>query len=397
MRKNVEKRRFAARTVSRRTERMMKTRFRQSVLVLTVAAILLSLALPAGAASEFKATCDQITADVGEAIVYDMTNNTILYEKNADKSITVASITKVLNACVAVQYFNANDALTVGDEVYLTIPEASRAGVYPGQRFTFEQLLHAMLLPSGCDVAYVFAAAVGRKAAGDNSLSIREAVRMGVAEMNRFLERLGCTESHFTNPDGQDDSNQYTTCRDYIRVLRYAVEHPLISSVIRKAGYSCTDLNGNGHYWETTNGMVAEDSYYYYPGAKGIKTGTTPNAGCCLSVAAERNGRTLISLVVNANSISDRYTVSTALLDAAFAVQPEIEVVPVVRLKGDVNGDGSVTPADARLTLRISVWLETPGDYDLRYADMDKDGYVTPADARLVLRVSIGLEETTGI
>ncbi len=360
----------------------MKKGFRNSVLVLTVLAVLLALAAPAWAASEFKTTCDEITANVGEAIVYDVTNNVILYEKNADKSITVASITKVLNACVAVQYFEADETITVGDEVYLTIAEASRAGVYPGQRFTFEQLLHAMLLPSGCDVAYVFVAAVGRKAAGDSSLSIRDAVRAGVSEMNRFLEWLGCTESHFTNPDGQDDYDQYTTCRDYIRVLRYAVEHPLISSVIRKAEYSCTDLDGQRHYWETTNGMVAEDSSHYYPGAKGIKTGTTPNAGCCLSVAAERNGRTLISLVVNAASIEDRYSVSTKLLDAAFST----------RQKGDVDGDYSVTPADARLTLRIAVRLEPSDAYDLRYADMDADGYITPADARLVLRVSIGLE-----
>ena len=360
----------------------MKKGFRLSVLVLALAAILLSAAAPAFAASDFKAACDEITANVGEAIVYDMTNNAILYEKNADKVITVASITKVLNACVAVQYFEANDALTVGDEVYMTIPEASRAGVYPGQRFTFEQLLHAMLLPSGCDVAYVFAAAVGRKSAGDSSLSTREAVREGVSEMNRFLEWIGCTESHFTNPDGQDDSDQYTTCRDYIRVLRYAVEHPLIASVIRKSSYSCTDLDGNSHYWETTNGTVAEGTTHYYPGAKGIKTGTTPNAGCCLAVAAERNGRTLISLVVNAPSVSDRYTVTTALLDAAFST----------RRKGDINGDGSVTPADARLTLRLAVQLEPAEDYDLRYADMDNDGYISPADARLVLRVSIGLE-----
>ena len=363
----------------------MKKGFKVSVLALILTALLLSLASPAWAA-DFKSTCDEITENVGEAIVYDLTNNVVLYEKNADRTITVASITKVLNACVAVQYFKADDEITVGDEVYLTIPEASRAGIYPGQHFTFEQLLHAMLLPSGCDVAYVFAAAVGRKSAGDSSLSPREAVREGVSEMNRFLDWIGCTESHFTNPDGQDDSDQYTTCRDYLRVLRYAVQHPVISDVIRKASYSCTDLDGDYHYWETTNGMVAEDSSHYYPGAKGIKTGTTPNAGCCLAVAAERDGRTLISLVVNADSVSDRYTVSTKLLDAAFTT----------RRKGDVDGDGVVSPADARLTLRIAVQLEPASSYDLRYADMDADGFITPADARLVLRVSIGLETVEG-
>ena len=362
---------------------MNHTRFGRLTVLIAVMALFVSMAAPVGAAqSDFRTNCDRIAEPVGAAIVYDLTNNAVLYEKNADKSLTVASITKVLNACVAVQYFDADDEITVGNEVSLVIPEASRAGVYAGERYTFEQLLHAMLLPSGCDVAYVFAAAVGRRAAGDSSLSASEAVRVGVSEMNRFLAWIGCTESHFTNPDGQDDYDQYTTCRDYIRVLRYAVEHPLIASVICKDAYSCTDLQGHSHYWETTNGMVAEDSRYYYPGAKGIKTGTTPNAGCCLAVAAEREGRTLISLVVNADSISDRYTVSTALLDAAFST----------RRKGDIDGDGSVTPADARLTLRLAVQLEPAAGYDLRYADMDNDGYVSPADARLVLRVAIGLE-----
>ena len=367
----------------------MKKSVRSTALLLTVLALLFSCLSPAFAEdSSLEQACDAAAAGAGAAIVYDVTNNKVVYAKNGSKEIRVASITKVLNACVAVQYFDEDDPITVGDEVYLCIPAASRAGVYPGDRYTFGQLLHAMLLPSGCDVAYVFAAAVGRKAAGDSSLSTREAVRAGVAEMNRFLEWLGCTDSYFVNPDGQDEGSQHTTCLDYIKVLRYAVLHPLISSVVRKSSYSCTDLKGNYHYWETTNGMVAEDSRYYYPGAFGIKTGTTDLAGCCLATAAEKNGRTLISLVLNTDSIADRYEISHALLDAAFAAPaPAAE-----RKKGDIDNDGSVTPADARVTLRVAVRLEPSENYDLRYADMDSDGYITPADARLVLRTAIGLE-----
>ena len=361
----------------------MRKIFQTTALLLTVVLLTASLLTPALAASaaEFTAACDEAAADAGAAIVYDMTNNTILYGKNIDREISVASITKVLNACTASQYFDADDVITVGREIWLIIPEASVAPVEYGERYTFEQLLHAMLLPSGCDVAYVLAAAAGRKAAGDSSLSAEDAVDVFIDEMNRFLDKLNCTDSHFETPDGQDRSGQYTTCRDYVRVLRYAMQHELISSVVCKSGYSCRDLDGNYHYWETTNGTVAEDSRYYYPGAKGIKTGTTPWAGYCLAVAAERNGRTLISLVTNTSSLANRYQTTIDLLDLAFDF----------RLKGDVDGDNRVTPADARLTLRASVRLERLEDYDFYLADLDADGYLTPEDARLVLRVAIGL------
>ncbi len=370
-------------------ENNMKRPVRTTALALTVLALLLACLSPAFAAqTELEQTCDTILSNAGAAIIYDLTNEKILYTKNASEHVCVASITKVLNACVAVQYFDEDDVIRVGEEVNMCIPAASRAGIEPGERYTFLQLLHAMLLPSGCDVAYTLAAAVGRKSAEDSSLNYRDAVAEGVSEMNRFLSWLGCTDSHFVNPDGQDASNQYTTCLDYIKVLRYAIMNPTIASVVRKSSYSCTDVDGYSHTWRTTNSMMIEGSGYYYPGVKGIKTGTTDRAGCCLAAAVERNGRTLISLVVNTETYTARYVLSAKILDAAFDTS-----APVAERKmGDINNDGSVTPADARLTLRLAIQLEPADGYDLRWADMDSDDYITPADARLVLRVSVGLE-----
>ena len=312
------------------------------------------------------------------AIVYDLTDDVVLYTKNGTKHVRVASITKVLNACTAAQFFEADDEITVGDELSLMFWNSSTAPVYYGERYTFEQLLHAMLLPSGCDVAYVLAAAGGRKAAGDDSLSAQEAIDVFIGEMNKFLKKLGCKTSHFVNPDGQDAEGQYTTCMEYIKVLRHAVEHPLISTVICKSEYECYDLDGGYHYFYTTNGMLAGG----YPGAKGIKTGTTTRAGYCLATAAERYGKTMISLVVNAPTHSGRYTASTRLLNAAFAY----------RMQGDLDYDNRITPADARLTLRLSVKLESEEDYEPQYADMDDDGEVTSADARTVLRYAVGMK-----
>ena len=365
----------------------MKHLLKNTALILTLAVLLTMLILPASAvtSTEFQQICDEAAEPVGTAIVYDLNSDTILYAKNPDKHISIASVTKVLNACTAAQYLSGDEQITVGREIYLISGEASTAPVDYGETYTFEQLLHALLLPSGCDVAYVFAAAAGRKAAGDASLSAEDAIDVFIDEMNRYLDKLGCQDSHFTTPDGQDEDGQYTTCRDYIRVLASAMRNDLIRSVVCKAAYSCYDADGGYHYWTTTNGMVNEDSGYYYPGTIGIKTGSTPWAGYCLALAVERNGRTLISLVTNANPLTVRYDVTEALMDAAFDFQP-------VRRMGDVDNDGQVTPADARLTLRASVFLESMDAYDFRYGDMDGDGFITPEDARRVLRVSIGLK-----
>ena len=203
----------------------MKKRFKITLLITLVLALALTGLLPAGAVGKryYKEQFDEAASPVGAAIVYDETDDVMLYSKNLDKHIRVASITKVLNACTAAQFFSAKDRITVGSEVYLTYYNGSRAPVAYGERYTFEQLLHAMLLPSGCDAAMVIAAAAGRKAAGDSSLGGQAAVNAFIREMNKFLKELGCTDSHFVNPDGQDASGQYTTCRDYIKVLRYAV------------------------------------------------------------------------------------------------------------------------------------------------------------------------------
>ena len=357
----------------------MNRRIKTVIAMLAALALSVSFLLPAGAITDKqKRIFDDAASPVGAAIVYDLTDDLVLYTKNGKKHIRVASITKVLNACTAAQFFEAGDPITVGSELSLMYWNSSTAPVHRGETYTFEQLLHAMLLPSGCDAAYALAAAAGRRAAGDSSLSARAALNSFTKEMNKFLKKLGCTDSHFVNPDGQDADGQYTTCMDYIKVLRYAVEHPLISKVIRKAEYECVDLDGRYHYFCTTNMMLGGG----YPGAIGIKTGTTSLAGYCVATAAQRNGKIMITLVVNAPSHVSRYTVSTNLLNAAFAC----------RLMGDIDYDGRVTPEDARLTLRISVWLENPDDYDLEYADMDGDRSITPADARTVLRLSVGLK-----
>ena len=393
----------------------MKRLIKKAWALLLTLALLAGFSLPAFAGQEeLKRICDEATSDVTAAILYDKTNGVVLYEKNADRHVSIGSITKVLNACAAVKYMNEDFEITVAGEIDYVKAYASRAPLSKGERYTFGQLLHAMLIPSGCDAAYVIADMVGRLAAGgrDSGLGTWDALQGGVAEMNKVLQELGCRDSRFVNPDGQDAEGQYTTCRDYMKVLCHAMDDPLIRSVVSKYHYECYDVTGNYHSWDTTNSMINPNSDFYYSGAKGIKTGSADAAGYCLALEAERGGRTLVSLVVGAESGSHRCRVTTKMMDAGFDcpvsntgtstgnpnptpggnTAPGVGGQTGVRPMGDVDGDKQVTPSDARLTLRISIWLEDPAKFDIAYADMDGDRYITPADARKVLRLAVGLD-----
>ena len=128
----------------------MNRRIKAMIAVLAALVLGVSFLLPAGAITDKqKKIFDDAASPVGAAIVYDMTDDEVLYTKNGTKKIRVASITKVLNACTAAQFLKAKDPITVGNELSLMYWNSSTAPVYYGERYTFEQLLHAMLLPSG--------------------------------------------------------------------------------------------------------------------------------------------------------------------------------------------------------------------------------------------------------
>lgn len=318
--------------------------------------------------------------------VYDMTDKLMLYTKNSEKEIAVGSITKVLTACVASQYFKSTDILRVGSEQGLLKSYASRAPVYSGQRYYFKDLLAAMLVPSGCDAAYAIAANTARKASGNSDMSAYEAISYFTKMMNSFCTKLGCTNSHFVNPDGQDANGQHTTVSDYLKVAEYAMSTKVIQDVVKNYYYSCRDLSGNYHGWSTTNSMVNPNSYYHYSGAIGTKTGSTPYAGGCLLCTVSKNGKTIITLVTGTHYTEDdysqRFITTHKILDV---------IEPFLERRGDINNDGERDTYDAREILRIALGKITIKNTNI--ADYDLNGTVSVKDARTALRIATGLDE----
>jgi serine-type D-Ala-D-Ala carboxypeptidase (penicillin-binding protein 5/6) len=217
-----------------------------------------------------------------------------LWSKNANVPRPMGSITKVMTALVVLRAggLGREIKVTEGAVRYAQKDGASSAGLIAGDTLTARQLLEAMLLPSGCDAAYMLATAYGPG---------RPAF---VQKMNAMAESMGLSETHFSWFDGMPyptEHSTYSSPADLIRIGERAMRYPLFRRIVAQRSYylPATDLH-HSYLWSTTDALL-----WNYPGAIGIKTGDTNAAGNCLLFEARRHGHTLIGVVLHANPSSD--------------------------------------------------------------------------------------------
>ncbi|WP_227982296.1 D-alanyl-D-alanine carboxypeptidase family protein [Nocardia spumae] len=224
------------------------------------------------------------------AALAEANTGVIVWARQPDARVPIASITKVMTAMVVLESGDLERPITVPQAAvdYAAANDGSSAGLAAGEVLTTRQLLYAMMLPSGCDAAYALADAYGP---GQDGF---------VAKMNATAQRLGLVNTHFTDPSGlpvPDDFSTYSTAADLLRLGRNAMGHPVFREIVKSQIYHQPAGPANrDHVWETTNGLLRE-----YPGATGIKTGSTDAAGTCLLFEASRGGQRLIGVVLNSS------------------------------------------------------------------------------------------------
>ena len=241
------------------------------------------------------------------AILYNVSTDEILYEKNIDSKIHPASLTKILTAVTALNYMNTDTVLTVGTELELLPKHSSLCLIKAGHRLTLYDLLTGMLISSGNDAAYTIAVNIARAVMGKNTANDKDALSHFTDLMNSIAKNIGCTDSNFTTPDGFDSDEQYTTLRDLIKICRYALSFKEICEITSTAKKKVVFESGENVTWSNSNQLLHKDSPYYYPSAMGIKMGTTPLAGKCLAAVAEINGQSYIAIVAGCKSENERY------------------------------------------------------------------------------------------
>lgn len=242
-------------------------------------------------------------AHVGtNAIVIDAGSGAILYEHNATERVAPASLTKIFTSYFAIADTPMQRRMVV--EKNDLVGEAS-AGLNAGDNLSFETLLHGLMLASGNDAAMTIARNVGtsRAPAGLNG------VQSFMTHVNEQIQRMGLHDTHLVNPHGLDDEGHYSSARDIAALTLHALRaEPDFLRVLASPGYS-----GEGLEFAQRNQLFGN-----YPGAVGGKTGITDDAGYCLMGIANRDGRTIISVIMG--STSDAwYSDTMALLDYGFA------------------------------------------------------------------------------
>ena len=224
----------------------------------------------------------------------NMDTDTVVYSQNADKKCYPASTTKIMTYVVVTEKVKnlENTKVLIKQDILdqLLGTGSSLSGLedYVDEELSVYQLLNCMMVSSGNDAALVLADYLGE---GDVSAFVKL--------MNQKAKELGCKNTNFVNPHGLHDKKQYTTAEDLLKITQYAMTTPYFTDVTNTVEYY---IDGDDEEPLTTTNLMLDSDYedYYYEYAKGIKTGTTDEAGRCLISTALKDNVSYICIAMNA-------------------------------------------------------------------------------------------------
>lgn len=234
------------------------------------------------------------------ALVYDLTEKEVLYQKSAKSRLPMASLSKIMTAIIAIEN-EENDLYEVKRE---HLVGENSMGLTPGESLTLGELLHGLILNSGNDAAEVLA---GNFPGGRGKF---------IEAMNDKAKSLGLKDTNFTNPTGlEGDGDQYTTAYDLLVISEYAIRN---FEIFRKVAGTFEYEIPYNEYHKTFFLQNETNLISSYPGVKGIKDGYTPEAGLCLVTYLSYGGHEIIGIILGS---SDRRQEMKGLLDYSLKQQ----------------------------------------------------------------------------
>lgn len=249
-----------------------------------------------------------------QVFVYDITDGIMKYRYGTDNKIVPASITKLLTALTALDMMPEDTVINPGDELELVSSGSSLAYIKTYHSLTLSMLIEGMLLPSGNDAAYATAAGAARYATGNPDMSGQEAVDYFMKKVNEYAVKLGCTDTHFTVPDGLAYKEHYTTADDLAIIAQKALDNPVISHYASLSSDKVMYASGHMNEWHNTNLLIDSSSKYYRESVTGLKTGSLTDSYSVL-ISADINGKTYVIGVFNAPSSTERYVIADLIID----------------------------------------------------------------------------------
>ena len=287
---------------------MLKNRWKKAAcLILTIISAVCLGKMDVKAADYWPDAPETLSPSV---ILMEESTGTILYEKNMDEAHYPASITKIMTTLLALENGNLSDMVTFSDDAINNTEGSGIARDY-GEQMTLEQCLYGVMLESANECAYAVAEHVGGT------------VENFVDMMNAKAKELGCTNTHFANPHGLQDENHYTTAHDMALIAQAAYQNETFRIIIGTKMYTIPPTNKHAEETVLRNHHDMLCTYhnanrkYLYPYCVGGKTGYTATANSTLVTYAEKDGMTLICVVMNTQS-PNQFIDTVNLFDYAF-------------------------------------------------------------------------------
>jgi D-alanyl-D-alanine carboxypeptidase (penicillin-binding protein 5/6) len=292
---------------------------------------------------------DQITAK--SAILIEANTGEVIFEKNADQKMYPASTTKIMTVFLGLTIGKTNEMMdetvTISEED-LNLPENS--SVIPmsaGETIRFEDLLYATMVRSGNEGANAIAEAI--------SGSVPNFVDL----MNETANYMGCTSTHFANPNGLHDENHYTTARDMSIIAKEAMNNSIFRQIAATTSYSLPKSNmQKARTVKNSNNALmvqGENNKFFYGYVNGIKTGFTNPAGYCYVGSASKNGVSLISVILYSDS-TGRWTDTKKLMEYGFSQYVSVSPVELYDMNPivlETTGFSKDDPDLGRLPLNL--------------------------------------------
>ncbi len=261
-----------------------------------VSVLLLPLSLLAQTAEE---SLSQVP--INSFILKEIGSSTVLMEKDIDRPVSPASLTKILTCTMAIESGRLDRDVLITKEA--TMVEPSVAGFKPGEKIKLIDLVKAAMVNSSNDAAFAIA------------IYLSGNVDAFVSAMNAKAKMIGMKNSRFTNPAGFDKgiyAGNTSTAGDLLRLTEYAVKNPVFNDIARLEKAVFTEQTTQKVYSLKTHNKLLDK----YPYAVGIKTGFTTKAGCCLIARAIKNNKDVLLVMLNART--DRWHVAANMFDMAF-------------------------------------------------------------------------------
>ena len=255
---------------------------------------------------------DELTLDAPSALLMEKATGTVLFAKDEHTPREGASVTKVMTLLLTMEAIDSG-ALSYDDTVTGSAHAASMGGsqiwLKEGEQMRVEDLIKAVCIVSGNDAAV----ALGEHLAGSEEAF--------VARMNERAKELGMNDTHFVNCTGLPADGHVTSAYDIALMSRELIlHHP---DIRRFTTIWMDSLRGGESLLVNTNKLVR-----FYPGATGLKTGSTSSAKYCISATAEKDGMELIAVVLGGSTSDKRFADAKALLNYGFAAYTLLPVVP---------------------------------------------------------------------